>query len=107
MRPAGPRGSWLTGCRASRPRAPRRGDCKAEGGPGRRRGGSQGHAVRLPGNVFLAEVISGLGAERLTLRYDALDDAVPYVAGTPLAVRKASSLRGLVRGLDRLIDLGG
>jgi 4-hydroxy-tetrahydrodipicolinate reductase len=69
--------------------------------------GSQVHSVRLPGFVSGAEVIFGLPGERLSLRHDSTDAALPYVAGTLLAVRKVRTLRGLVRGLDQVLDLGG
>jgi 4-hydroxy-tetrahydrodipicolinate reductase len=68
--------------------------------------GSQVHSVRLPGYLSGAEVIFGLPGERLSLRHDATDSALPYVAGTLLAVRKVRALRGLVRGLDALLDWG-
>jgi 4-hydroxy-tetrahydrodipicolinate reductase len=69
--------------------------------------GSQVHSVRLPGYSSSAEIVFGLPGERLSLRHDAVDSATPYVAGTLLAVRRVCSLRGLVRGLDQLLDLGG
>jgi 4-hydroxy-tetrahydrodipicolinate reductase len=68
--------------------------------------GSQVHSLRLPGYVSGAEIIFGLPGERLSLRHDSTDSALPYVAGTLLAVRKVSTLRGLVRGLDELLGLG-
>jgi 4-hydroxy-tetrahydrodipicolinate reductase len=69
--------------------------------------GSQVHSVRLPGYVSSVEVIFGLPGQRLSLRHDSVDGAAPYVAGALVAVRAVRSLRGLVRGLDRLLDLGG
>jgi 4-hydroxy-tetrahydrodipicolinate reductase len=69
--------------------------------------GSRVHSVRLPGYASAAEIIFGLPGERLSIRHDAIDSAAPYVAGTLLAVRRVTALRGLVRGLDQLIDLGG
>jgi 4-hydroxy-tetrahydrodipicolinate reductase len=67
--------------------------------------GSRVHSVRLPGYASAAEIVFGLPGERLTLRHDALDSAAPYVAGTLLAVCRVSAMRGLVRGLDQLLDL--
>jgi 4-hydroxy-tetrahydrodipicolinate reductase len=69
--------------------------------------GSQVHSVRLPGYMSSVEVIFGLPGQRLSLRHDSVDAAAPYVAGALVAVRAVRSLRGLVRGLDRLLDLGG
>ena len=68
--------------------------------------GSQVHSIRLPGYLGGSEIIFGLPGERLSLRQDSVDGATPYVAGTLLAVRAVSSLRGLMRGLDQLLDLG-
>jgi 4-hydroxy-tetrahydrodipicolinate reductase len=68
--------------------------------------GSQVHSLRLPGYLSGAEVVFGLPGERLSLRHDSTDSALPYVAGTLLAVRRVCSLRGLVRGLDEVLDLG-
>ena len=66
--------------------------------------GVQVHALRLPSYVLSCEALFGLPDERLTIRHDAGSSAAPYVAGTLLAIRKVAGLRGLVRGLDRLID---
>jgi len=69
--------------------------------------GSRVHSVRLPGYVIAFETIFGLPDERLTLRHDAGAGAEPYVAGTLLAAREAVRIRGLLRGLDRLLFGGG
>lgn len=66
-------------------------------------GGAQVHSVRLPGFTSSVEVLFGLPGERLTIRHDSLDPSAPYVGGTMLAIRRVSSLVGVVRGLDRLI----
>jgi 4-hydroxy-tetrahydrodipicolinate reductase len=65
---------------------------------------SQIHSLRLPGYGLSAEIIFGAPSERLTIRHDADKSAIPYVAGTLLAVRKVKSLVGLVRGLGTLMD---
>jgi len=65
--------------------------------------GTQVHSVRLPGFVSSFEVIFGLADERLTIRHDSGNGAAPYVSGTLLAVRKVTGIRGLVRGLDRML----
>ena len=66
-------------------------------------GGTQVHSVRLPGYVVSVEAHYGLPDERLTIRHDAGGSAVPYVAGTLLAVRRVGKVAGLVRGLDTLL----
>lgn len=65
--------------------------------------GSRVHSIRLPSYVVSFECIFGLPDERLTLRHDAGSSAVPYVGGTLLAARQVGRLKGLVRGLDRLL----
>ncbi|HET6804323.1 MAG TPA: 4-hydroxy-tetrahydrodipicolinate reductase [Frateuria sp.] len=67
--------------------------------------GSQVHSIRLPGFVIGAEVIFGMPDQKLTLRHDAGSSARPYVDGALLAVRKVPALRGVHRGLDRVLDL--
>ncbi|QPC87534.1 4-hydroxy-tetrahydrodipicolinate reductase [Mesorhizobium sp. NBSH29] len=67
-------------------------------------GGVQVHAVRLPSFILSCEALFGLPDERLTIRHDAGSSPAPYVAGTLLAVRKVATVKGLVRGLDTLID---
>jgi 4-hydroxy-tetrahydrodipicolinate reductase len=66
-------------------------------------GGTQVHSLRLPSFVVSTEVVFALPDERLTIRHDAGSSATPYVAGTLLAVRAASGVVGLVRGLDTLL----
>ena len=66
--------------------------------------GVQVHALRLPSYILSCEALFGLPDERLTIRHDAGSSAAPYVAGTLLAIRKVSSIKGLVRGLDAIID---
>ncbi len=65
--------------------------------------GSQVHSIRLPGYTLSVEALFGLPGERLTLRHDADNSAAPYVAGTLLAARRVTRVRGLVRGLDQLL----
>jgi len=66
-------------------------------------GGTPIHSIRLPGYVIGFETIFGLPEERLTIRHDAGSGAMPYVAGTLLAIRKVMTTVGLIRGLDRLL----
>lgn len=70
-------------------------------GPGQ---GVQVHALRLPSYILSCEALFGLPDERLTIRHDAGSSAAPYVAGTLLAIRRVVGTKGLVRGLDQLID---
>lgn len=65
--------------------------------------GTQVHSIRLPGYVIAFETLFGLPDERLSIRHDAGSGAGPYVNGTLLAVRKVLAVKGLVRGLDRLL----
>lgn len=67
--------------------------------------GSQVHSVRLPGFVIGAEVIFGMPDQTLTLRHNAGSSAKPYVDGALLAIRKVSTLTGVHRGLDVVLDL--
>lgn len=71
---------------------------------GARLNGSQVHAIRLPGYVISAEVIFGMEGQKLILRHESGSSAQPYVDGAMLAIRKVSSLRGLHRGLDAVMD---
>lgn len=67
--------------------------------------GSQIHAIRLPGFVISAEIIFGMPDQKLTIRHDSGSSAVPYVDGALLAIRRVSSLVGVHRGLDTVLDL--
>ena len=65
--------------------------------------GTQVHSLRLPSFVVSTEIVFAMPDERLVIRHDAGGTPAPYVAGTLLAVRAASSHVGLVRGLDTLL----
>lgn len=65
--------------------------------------GTQIHSVRLPGYSLSTEIVFGAAGERLSLRHDPGDSPEPYVAGTLLAVRRVSSVRGVVRGIDSFV----
>jgi len=67
--------------------------------------GSQVHSVRLPGFVLGVEVIFGMPDQTLVLRHNAGSSAKPYVDGALLAIRKVSTLVGVHRGLDAVLDL--
>jgi 4-hydroxy-tetrahydrodipicolinate reductase len=67
--------------------------------------GSQVHSIRLPGYVISAEIIFGMPDQKLTIRHDSGNSARPYVDGALLAIRKVSTLVGVHRGLDTVLDL--
>lgn len=77
------------------------------GGTPETRGGTvngvQVHALRLPSYTASVEAIFAIPGARMTLRHDAGETAAPYVAGTLAAARKVREVKGLVRGLDRLL----
>jgi 4-hydroxy-tetrahydrodipicolinate reductase len=77
------------------------------GGTPETRGGTvngvQVHALRLPSYTASVEAIFAVPGARMTLRHDAGETAAPYVAGTLAAARKVREVKGLVRGLDRLL----
>jgi 4-hydroxy-tetrahydrodipicolinate reductase len=66
---------------------------------------SQVHSIRLPGFVISAEIIFGMPDQKLTIRHDSGSSAVPYVDGALLAIRRVSTLVGVHRGLDTVLDL--
>ena len=66
--------------------------------------GVQVHSLRLPSYIISCEALFGLPDERLTIRHDAGSSAAPYVAGTLLAIREVAKIKGLVRGLDALME---
>jgi 4-hydroxy-tetrahydrodipicolinate reductase len=73
---------------------------------GARMGGSQVHAIRLPGYTISAEIIFGMPDQTLSIRHDSGNSAAPYIDGALLAISKVGSLVGLRRGLDSVLDLG-
>lgn len=69
--------------------------------------GSQVHSVRLPSFAISAEVIFGMPDQRLSIRHDSGSSARPYVDGALLAIRRVSTLRGVHRGLDAVLEPPG
>jgi len=61
--------------------------------------------IRLPGFVISAEVSFGMPDQRLSIRHDSGSSARPYVHGVLLAIRRVSTLVGVHRGLDTVLDL--
>lgn len=66
--------------------------------------GSQVHSVRLPGYVISLDAIFGMPDQKLILRYESGTGAEPYVQGALLAIRKVSTLIGVHRGLDHVME---
>ena len=66
--------------------------------------GTQVHSIRLPSFVVSTEVVFAAEGERLSLRHDAGETPVPYVAGTLLAIRAVPGRVGVTRGLDQLLS---
>ncbi|HEU5370019.1 MAG TPA: 4-hydroxy-tetrahydrodipicolinate reductase [Ktedonobacterales bacterium] len=90
-----------TGAPSAQPRPEMLGSSEARGVE---MAGAQVHSVRLPGLVSHQEILFGRPGELLTLRHDSFA-AESYVAGTLLAMKRVMGLRGLVRGLDALLEL--
>jgi 4-hydroxy-tetrahydrodipicolinate reductase len=67
--------------------------------------GTQVHSVRLPGFVISVEIIFGMPDQKLTIRHDSGSSARPYVDGALLAIRRVSTLIGVHRGLDSVLDI--
>ena len=62
------------------------------------------HSLRVRGSVAHQEVVLGAEGETLTIRHDSLD-RVSFMPGVVLAIKRVSSLDGLVVGLEHLLDL--
>jgi len=66
-------------------------------------GGAQVHSLRPPRYVLSTEVVLSTDDEHLLLRHDAGASADPYLSGALTAIRRAPSVHGLIRGMDRLL----
>lgn len=64
------------------------------------------HSIRLAGVLAEQQVVFGGVGETLSVRHATMSDA-SYEAGILLGLRATRDLRGLVVGLDSLLDLGG
>ncbi|MCE5315678.1 MAG: 4-hydroxy-tetrahydrodipicolinate reductase [Armatimonadota bacterium] len=60
------------------------------------------HSVRLPGLVAHQEVLFGGTGQLLTIKHDSID-RTSFMPGVLLAVRRASTIKALVYGLDKLL----
>ena len=71
------------------------------------RGGAVGetpiHSVRLPGLLAHQMVIFGGQGEVLTIRHDSMDRA-SFMGGVLVALRAIKGKKGLVVGLENLLD---
>lgn len=73
--------------------------------PGSRGGDYQGmrvHSVRLPGYLASQEVLFGGTGQVLTIRHDTINHNC-FLPGVLLALRKVSTLKGLVCGLENIM----
>lgn len=73
---------------------------------GARGGESEGiriHSVRLPGLVAHQEVIFGSPGQTLTIRHDSLHRE-SFMPGVLMAIRKVRELKGVVIGLEKILD---
>jgi 4-hydroxy-tetrahydrodipicolinate reductase len=61
------------------------------------------HSVRLPGIVARQEVILGALGQTLTIKHDAISREC-YMPGLMLAIKRVADFKGLVSGLDKLLD---
>ncbi len=62
------------------------------------------HSVRLPGILAQQEVILGTAGQTLSIKHDTVSREC-YMPGVMLAARQVVRHKGLVRGLDSLLDL--
>lgn len=75
-----------------------------EGARGGDAGGIKVHSVRLPGYVAHQECLFGGLGQTLTIRHDSTD-RVSFMPGVLLACKRVRDLRGLVVGLEHLLEL--
>lgn len=64
------------------------------------------HSLRRPGVVAEQQVILSGPGESLTIQHDTVDSAEAYAPGIRLALPYARDARGVIVGLERIIDLG-
>ncbi|MGF2948300.1 4-hydroxy-tetrahydrodipicolinate reductase [Microbacterium alcoholitolerans] len=64
------------------------------------------HSLRRPGVIARQEVILSGAGESLSIVHDTIDSAAAYAPGIRLAVPYARDARGIVVGLESLIDIG-
>ncbi|MGO2745016.1 4-hydroxy-tetrahydrodipicolinate reductase [Microbacterium sp.] len=64
------------------------------------------HSLRRPGVIARQDVILSGRGESLTLTHDTVDPASAYAPGIRLSVPFAAEARGIVVGLESMIDIG-
>lgn len=80
------------------------GDDKKSDSRGMNVGGVPVHSVRLPGLMAHQEVLFGASGQTLRIRHDTINREC-YMPGVMLAIKKVVKQKGLVYGLDTLLDL--
>lgn len=94
----------IAAARAATPASPVKEEELVAGARGGRADGIPVHSVRLPGLVAHQEVIFGGPGQTLTIRHDSINED-SFMPGMLLAVRRARTLKGLVYGLEKLLEL--
>lgn len=79
------------------------GEEKLAGARGGEMNGIRLHSVRLPGLVAHQEVLFGDEGQILTIRHDSLSRE-SFMPGVVLAAKKVSTLKGLVVGLEKIME---
>ncbi len=64
------------------------------------------HSLRRPGVIARQEVLLSGPGETLQIVHDTVDPALAYAPGIRIALDAARTVRGVVVGLDRFIDIG-
>ncbi|KNY07272.1 dihydrodipicolinate reductase [Microbacterium sp. GCS4] len=64
------------------------------------------HSLRRPGVIAKQEVVLAGPGESLTFTHDTVEPALAYAPGIRLAVPFAAQARGVVVGLESMIDIG-
>ncbi|MDA0987862.1 MAG: 4-hydroxy-tetrahydrodipicolinate reductase [Chloroflexi bacterium] len=67
-------------------------------------GGVSIHSVRMPGRMAHHEVLLGTQGQTLSLRHDTINREC-YMPGVTLAIREVVKSKGLVVGLEKLLNL--
>ncbi|MCK4579765.1 MAG: 4-hydroxy-tetrahydrodipicolinate reductase [Dehalococcoidia bacterium] len=62
------------------------------------------HSLRLPGFMAGQEIVLGAKGETLSLRHEVISRE-SYMPGVVLAIKKATTRKGLIHGLDLLLEL--
>lgn len=62
------------------------------------------HSIRMPGMLAMHEIILGTSGQTLTLRHDTINREC-YMPGIILAAREVMKRKGLIFGLDKVLNL--